>query len=237
MGLDLGIANLTATTFPGITITGAGAPDNIGMSFKHAILGYVTVTEADTFTLMRGKHILKFGASTTTAGTTWRGAISMPATSISRGQFTQNPQNPSTTGAGFADFLLGVPTWTDDWTPADGNRTGNAQLFAQDDFKITPKLTLNLGLRWLQQRGYTEQFNRLGSFDPTMVNPVMGTLGAMWFGGQDGREGLTGDQRDNFDRAWVLRGRPGTTGRSAAVTDSLTTCGGRHVPERNRRGH
>ena len=187
-GSTLGIANLTATTFPGISISGTAAPNSIGESFKHALLGYVTVTEADTFTLIKGKHILKFGGEYNNSrdNLAW-GDINAGDFSFS-GQFTTNPQSPSTTGLGFADFLLGVPaSWSDGWTPADGNRTGNAQLFAQDDFKVTPKLTVNLGLRWLQQRGYTEQFNRLGSFDPTIVNPATGTLGAMWYGGQNGR--------------------------------------------------
>ncbi len=60
-GSTLGIANLTAPTFPGISISGASAPDSIGTSFKHAVLGYSTIAEADTFTLIKGKHILKFG--------------------------------------------------------------------------------------------------------------------------------------------------------------------------------
>ena len=199
-GSTLGIANLTATTFPGITITGASAPDAIGTSFKHAILGYVTLTEADTFTLIKGKHILKFGGEYNNSrdNLAW-GDINAGDFSFS-GQFTQDPQNPSTTGAGFADFLLGSPNqWTDGWTPADGNRTGNAQLFAQDDYKVTPKLTLNLGLRWLSQRGYSEQFNRLGSFDPTLTNPATATLGAMWYGGQNGRQALQATIWDDFE--------------------------------------
>jgi hypothetical protein len=209
-GSTLGIANLTATTFPGITISGAGAPDNIGMSFKHAILGYVTVTEADTFTLIKGKHILKFGGEYNNSrdNLAW-GDINAGQFNFS-GQFSTDPKNPSTTGAGFADFLLGSPnTWNDGWTPADGNRTGNFQAFAQDDFKVTPKLTVNLGIRWLSQRGYSEQFNRLGSFVPTLENPVSDTLGAMWYGGQDGRKALQATIWTNFEPrigfAWAPR--------------------------------
>ncbi len=219
-GSTLGIAQLTAPTFPGITISGTAAPDTIGESFKHAILGYTTVTEADTFTLIKGKHILKFGGEYNNSrdNLAW-GDINAGDFSFT-GQFTTNPQSPTNTGLGFADFLLGVPaSWTDDWTPADGNRTGNAQLFAQDDFKVTPKLTLNLGVRWVQQRGYTEQFNRLGSFDPTLVNPATGTLGAMWYGGQDGRRALQATIWDNFEprigfawapkNNWSIRGSYG----------------------------
>lgn len=212
-GSILGIAQLTAPTFPGIAISGASAPGpsgEIGESFKHSILGYVTVTEADTFTLIKGKHIMKFGGEYNNSrdNEAW-GDINAGDFSFS-GQFTQNPQSPSTTGMGFADFLLGSPaSWTDGWTPATGNRTGNAQLFAQDDFKVTPKLTVNLGMRWLQQRGYTEQFNRLGSFDPSLENPATGTLGAMWYGGQDGRRALQATLWHNFEPrigfAWAPR--------------------------------
>src|ERR1700733_8985797 len=60
-GQKLGMAQLTALTFPGITVSGSGAPAAIGTSFKHSQLGYTTFTEADTFTVIRGKHILKFG--------------------------------------------------------------------------------------------------------------------------------------------------------------------------------
>lgn len=184
-GEKLGMAQLTALTFPGITVTGSGAPAAIGTSFKHSQLGYTTFTEADTLTVIRGKHILKFGGEYNNSRDNNAWADFNAGDFSFTGQFSEDPQNPSTTGAGLADFLLGSPgSWSDNWTPATGNRTGNAQAFAQDDFKILPRLTLNLGLRWLQQRGYKEQFNRLGSFDPTIVNPATNTLGAMWFGGQ-----------------------------------------------------
>ena len=81
-------------------------------------------------------------------------------------------------------------------------------------YKITRKLTLNLGLRWLSQRGYTEQFNRIGTFDPTIVNPATNTLGAMWYGGQrigeraGGNNALQATKWSNFQPrvgfAWAL---------------------------------
>jgi outer membrane receptor protein involved in Fe transport len=88
-------------------------------------------------------------------------------------------------------LLLGLPdSWSNSYTPEYGARDWNFQAFAQDDFKITPKLTLNLGLRWEVQSGWTEVHNHLGSFDPTLTNPETNTPGAIWFAGQDGRTAL-----------------------------------------------
>lgn len=219
-GSALGIAQLTAPTFPGITIGGTSSPHSIGTSFKHARLGYSTITEADTLTMIKGRHILKFGGEfdDNRENLAW-GDINAGGFNFS-GQFTNDPQNPSATGLGFADFLLGMPnTWSDSWTPAWGDRIRDVQTFAQDDYKITPNLTLNLGLRWLVQSGYTEQFNRLGSFDPTLMNPATGTLGAMWYGGQLGRKALQATLWKNFEPRvgfawsvrpnWVVRGAYG----------------------------
>jgi Carboxypeptidase regulatory-like domain len=204
-------------------LSGTAAPTNIGTSFKHSVLGYATITEADTLTWVKGKHILKFGGEwdNTRDNLAWAD-INAGNFSFS-GDFTNNPQSPTNTGLGLGDFLLGLPDgWSDGWTPADGNRTYDGQAFAQDDYKIKPNLTVNLGLRWLVQHGYTEQFNRLGSFDPTIVNPATGTLGAMWYGGQrigqraHGNNALQATKWNNleprlgfawsFKPNWVLRG-------------------------------
>jgi hypothetical protein len=213
----LGIANLTAPTFPGIEISGTAAPTNIGTSFKHSILGYSTITEADTLTWVRGKHILKFGGEfdDNRENNAWAD-INAGDFSFS-GTFTDNPQSPSDTGLGFGDFLLGLPDgWSDSWTPLWGDRIRDEQLFAEDDYKIKPNLTLNLGLRWLAQGGYRGVYNHMGTFDPTLLNPATKTLGAMWFQGQDGRNSLQATIWDNFEPRigfawsfkpnWVLRG-------------------------------
>ena len=75
-------------------------------------------------------------------------------------------------GSGFASFLLGLP---DSFT-FDGEKNGWAVLFrnyaayAQDDFKVNPRLTLNLGLRWEFEAPETERFNRLLFMSPTIDN-------------------------------------------------------------------
>ncbi len=56
------------------------------------------------------------------------------------------------------------------------------QVFIQDDYKITPNLTVNLGLRYQIQSGWGEVKGNMATFDPTVQNPATGTLGAMWFG-------------------------------------------------------
>jgi hypothetical protein len=222
-GSILGMAQLTGLTFPQISITGTAAPENIGTSFKHSLLGYSTITEADTLTKIIGKHILNFGGEfdDNRENNAW---ADIDAGNFSfSGTFTENPQSPTNTGLGFADLLVGLPDgWSDGWTPLWGDRIRYGNLFAEDDYKIKPNLTLNLGLRWLAQGGYTGVHVDMGTFDPTLPNPTAtaytpaGVLGAMWYNGQEGRNALQATLWGNFEPrigfawsfkpTWVLRG-------------------------------
>jgi hypothetical protein len=51
-------------------------------------------------------------------------------------------------------------------------------------------LTLNLGLRYQTQGGWHEIANRIGGFDPTIVNPATNTPGAIWFAPNNGRNSI-----------------------------------------------
>jgi Carboxypeptidase regulatory-like domain len=89
-----------------------------------------------------------------------------------------NTATSSTTFAGdgsdFASFLLGMGSapgdeggnFTEDLFAAEANNYYGA--FAQDNFHITPKLTVNLGVRWDIFGGRTERHNRLEYFDPNL---------------------------------------------------------------------
>lgn len=94
----------------------------------------------------------------------------------------QNTTVSGGTGVGstFGSFLLGLPSGGTVPTNANGFYSQRyAGLFFQDDWRVTRKLTLNLGLRWDYERPVTERFNRMTSnFDPTVLNPISGAAQA-----------------------------------------------------------
>ena len=152
---------------------------------------------SDVVTLIKGKHILHFGAEVLMGeGNT------TPWGNVDAGQFTftgqytqQNCPAGSTTctpgGASFADFLLGdVEHWQATNQSVTYMRIKDPQVFVQDDFKVKPNLTVNLGLRYEATTGMSELHNAIGGFDPTLTNAFDGSKGSMWFGGQDGRTTL-----------------------------------------------
>jgi hypothetical protein len=71
------------------------------------------------------------------------------------------------TGHPYADFLLGIPTTMSRGpVPVFNESLRSAyDFYIQDDFKVTPRLTLNLGLRYEFHPYWTEEFNRLSNFD------------------------------------------------------------------------
>src|SRR5258708_35766960 len=79
----------------------------------------------------------------------------------------------SATGHPSASFVLVVVNHGSRsvYTTEPGYRAGVYAFFAQDDFKATPKLTLNLGLRWEIPVPQREALRRESGFDPTVPNP------------------------------------------------------------------
>ncbi|MBV9085166.1 MAG: hypothetical protein JOZ62_21020, partial [Acidobacteriaceae bacterium] len=87
------------------------------------------------------------------------------------GPFNNSPVAPI--GQDFASFLLGIPSGQMTRSASYAIQNTYLGLFIQDDWKITPKLTLNIGLREETSSPVTERFDRaVRGFDPTDPNPI-----------------------------------------------------------------
>ena len=202
---------------------------------------------SDVVTMIRGKHILHFGGELLTYqnnSTAWGNANA--GTFNFTGQYTQQWQTDASgvahpvagTGMEYADFLLGyAQTWGAGVSPEYGARMKTPQMFVQDDWKIRPNLTLNLGLRYQINHGWNEIHNNMSSFDPTVTNPANNSLGAYWFGPTHAN-GRTSMQANTFNTwqprvgfAWAYD--PKTTLRGGfglySYTWSLDTYGGNNT--------
>jgi hypothetical protein len=100
----------------------------------------------------------------------------------------------SNTGYSYASFLLGaVDTTSIALQPFSvlGGRYNPLAPYIADDYKITPRLTLNLGLRWDYIPTYREVYNRFSFLNPNITNPVTGNKGALQFAGNAGGAGVS----------------------------------------------
>jgi hypothetical protein len=198
----LGIAYSVADVLPTLSVSGPVGGTGIGPG-TNAIYAEDALQPSDVVTLIKGRHILHFGGELIDFrdnSTPW-GNINAASLTFS-GAFTRSAYNVTSTGLGYADFLLGaVASWSAGYTPITGGRQKDPQVFAQDDYKILPNLTLNFGLRYEYQAGWSEVANRFGGFDPSISNPLSGNLGAVFFGGTNGRNSLM-----NGNNVWLPRG-------------------------------
>ena len=119
--------------------------------------------------------------------------------------FTQGP-NPAassaTAGIALASFLLGTPaSGSVNPAPALAMQTKYYAAFVQTDWKVTPKLTVNFGLRYDYETPRTDRFNQLTNFDFGATPPVNGLSlkGALSFVGVNGNSRYnTNPDRNNI---------------------------------------
>ncbi len=174
--------------YPAIRVSGyqgANDPENIGtQTFSIIKEGQETHQVLGTFDWVRGKHDLKFGGE-------WRvHRINFTQPGWPAGQFRFDATGTSefldpgadTGGDGMASFLIGVGKMNSP-QPGAGNMpyevpndvaTQNHQFgsFVQDNIRVNPKLTLNIGVRYELSLPRTERFNRMNWLDPNLVSPL-----------------------------------------------------------------
>jgi len=137
-------------------------------------------TSSVDFTKIKGKHTLAFGFMDVWAridGGHYANTVLQFQTTSTAGP---DPQQATLgTGNGFASFLLGVGSGTDQTGFQQFPATDKHLLgwYLQDSWKATRKLTLNLGLRYEIQTAPTERHNAQESFNFTATNPISSAVG------------------------------------------------------------
>jgi hypothetical protein len=135
------------TGLPNISISGFA---NLGeASFLPNDKISETITAEDHASWTLGKHLLKFGGDFRWVRSWFYISSNARGAYTFNGAFTQNPQKTAGTGSGMADFLLGIPNSSSLSNLISGDLRYNYWGgYLQDDWKVTPRLTVNLGLRY-----------------------------------------------------------------------------------------
>jgi hypothetical protein len=174
----------TPSVFPSISVGGVTGFGNWAGNGGNKISISNTIAAMPIWTYVHGKHTVKAGmdyrwmhASNFTAGAS-SGSFSV-GSGWTAGQAFNEPNSLSQTqGLGLASMLLG--TMDSGYISINANSYFSYPYFApfvQDDWKVTQKLTVNLGARWDLQGPPSEANNKmLGDLDTTTLNPVSSQL-------------------------------------------------------------
>ena len=157
---------------------------------------------AASLTKILGRHSLVFGYEgrryydnhETSAGDNAGGGFRF--TSQSSNQFSTNTWNSQGNANGVGDFLMGLYSWNQEYSAtAHSLRQNYYAAYAQDDFKVSPKLTANLGLRWEEETPVTDPKHLLTIWDSNAAPAFTINQNWTWAGAlsqaQDSNQNLT----------------------------------------------
>jgi hypothetical protein len=207
LGFDPNVdAGLRALTFPSVTsITrSSGLGPSSGLEADYGTL----FEYAAALSQLHGKHSLKYGFDFRYFPLGL--SIAPLVTVTAAGNFTGGPNPQAAAGAsgsGIADLLLGAATVSSGYAPAYRSVHPYYAFYAQDEFRMTSKLTLTYGLRYNFEPGVIEDKNQYSFLDLTSPSPLnskvtsLGTLtGGPGFVGVNGvGRRLQTSQTKDFD--------------------------------------
>ncbi len=170
---------------PQITVTGYFT---LGQQIGGPTAGTNFYSVRDVFSWITGNHSLKLGGEVSLNKDIQQTLLN------NYGVFTFNAGATARVAGGgvtaaagnaYADFLLGIPSAVSQDAPVTGyTNSWYTAGFVQDDYRVRPNLTLNLGLRYDIQTPPTDPYNRVVNYGPgqkSIVNPLA-PVGALFYG-------------------------------------------------------
>ena len=155
----------------------------------NALTNYFTIL--DNVQYVHGKHSFTFGGVhewlelNNYAFTGGSSPVTLNYSNAETANYINGTELPET-GDSFASFLLSQVdsgNLTQEPFTDTGARMRPTSFYAQDDYAITPKLTVNIGMRWDFFPPYREVLDRYSFLNTTMTNPITGNAGALEFAG------------------------------------------------------
>ncbi len=226
---QLGIDGALVSQFTrvGFPVIGLGTYQAMGPSRLISYTANDAYTLQPNFNWAAGKHLMKFGAE----ARKYNDNSLNPGLAAGNYGFGKNwtqavsSQTSATSGNEFATFLLGYPTTASVDRNIDPSFTHfYYATFFQDDWKVTSKFTLNMGIRWDYEAPATERYDRMvKGFDFNAASPIATNAAGLNLKGQVLFANTNGQNRGSFipDRnnfaprfgaayrlreKWVLRG-------------------------------
>lgn len=155
---------------PSATFGGIPGAANIQTEGRFPLYNrYHLVNFSDNLTIIRGKHNLKFGTYIETFKRHQKKSVNF----VGSFNFGQSANNPLDTGYAYGNAALGTfQTYSEisgeAWMKV---RTGGYEFFAQDNWKVSRKLTLDYGLRMYVLLPIWEKDNFMAGFVPDKYDP------------------------------------------------------------------
>jgi hypothetical protein len=214
----LGIPNVDGTLMPALGSGNRYAAESIYGIFGATPSRRVneTISFRDDLSYIRGKHAFKMGYELLRFRlnhAVLANPVQFSFNNVTAG-LQANGQPVPNTGNTFAGFLTGYVAQAvfqselTSWLP----RSSIHSFYIQDDWKVSPTLTLNLGLRYSNESPFTTKYGLMSNFDPNGRDPLTGRAGAI----THPTSGLNRRDNNNFNprvglawhpqEKWVFRG-------------------------------
>jgi hypothetical protein len=212
----VGLKGVPSGAFPALQVNGFA---NVGFGRERKQFPLEQHQFINNWSWFRGNHFVKFGGEARQSNNHEQARPSISGTYTFTPALTGQPGVTNNSGHSLASFLTGYGNgFSMRETDVLDRYSWYYAGFVQDDWRVLPSLTLNLGLRWEMDTPMADRNNRMNGFDGTAINPVSGTLGVVKFAGKDGWPTAAYDpDYNNFGprfgfawqpgrKVWVVRG-------------------------------